>query len=129
MLEPTRNKAWLREAGLLLVFLIFLFSYSGKTILRTHTAPEKTKLQHKLTQTPLHAPNSNERFFQLKPRLFPITVPGNKNTAERPALLAKDSTQHPKIEPAEEQFVISSPIPWYQFYYFPGETDEYSLAG
>lgn len=120
-----KNIQRLREAGMLLLFLILLFSYSGKTVLRTKPVDKNIK-KTELNVSKPKALRTNP-FFQLKPRIFPITLHGRTPQKEK---FSPKETKTPKAATNTEEldFVFSAPVPWYQYYYFPGEEGECSAA-
>ncbi|MBL7930480.1 MAG: hypothetical protein JNL60_01175 [Bacteroidia bacterium] len=116
----------MRETGMLLLFLILLFSYSGKTVLRTK-APEKNIKKNELKVSKTNAVQTN-RFFQLKPRIFPITLHGRTPQEEKSSLKKTNTLVKTTGNTEELDFVFTAPVPWYQYYYFPGEEGDYSAA-
>jgi len=121
-----KNIQRLRETGMLLLFLILLFSYSGKTVLKTKPLDKKVE-KPELNVSKTSAVKSNQ-FFQLKPRIFPITLHGRTPQKQKP--ISKEIKTSNKIETGTEEldFVFAAPVPWYQYYYFPGDNDECGAA-
>ncbi len=129
MARISRNIQRLREAGLLLLFLLLLFSYSGKPVLKTKSIGEKKQVPEKeiQVQTPV-VEKTSQQFFRIKPRLFPLAIPGRKSKI-KPVQQIQEKTLQSTEDREQRDFVFSPAVPWYQFYYFPGESDDYGVAG
>lgn len=129
MARISANIQRLRETGLLLLFLLLLFSYSGKPVLQTKNASEKKQIPKKEIQANKHpVVKTSQQFFQIKPRLFPLTIPGRKSKTQAVQQIQEKTLQSTE-DREQRDFVFSPTVPWYQFYYFPGESDDYGVAG